>query len=547
MEVSALEHTAVIMNIPLTPLRFLRYSSQQFPGRTAVVCGDQRFTYAQFSDRTARQAGALRSLGVQSGERVAFLGANCHRLLEGYYGVLEAGGVLLPLNIRLASQELAYILNDSEATVLFFEEQFVPLLESFRNDLNSVKSFVPLDFTPNASWMLQQNYEDLLAAATPYRADVMQVDENSLAELFYTSGTSANPKGVMLTHRNIYLHALNVAIAFPTTGESVELHTIPLFHANGWGVAHSLTYIGGKHVMMRKFETAEVFRLIEREGAQSLSVVPAMATALVNCPERPRFNLKSLQRMSIGGAASSPTLVREVEEKLGCACYSGYGLTETAPVLTTARMKAGIDWQGQTRYEKLASTGHAVPGVEIRVVDPEDNDVPRDGKSIGEIVARSDGVMAGYWKQPEATAEVMRGGWFHTGDMATMDENGYALIVDRKKDIIVSGGENISSLEVEKALLAHPGIYEVAVIPVPDERWGEVPKALVVMKPGVTLTESEVLEFCRGRLTHYKCPRSVEFLDTLPRTGTGKVLKKDLRKKYWSGTESIRPEFATKK
>jgi fatty-acyl-CoA synthase len=547
MEASAPEQPEVIMNIPLTPLRFLRYSSQQYPGRIAVVCGEQRFTYAQFSDRTARQAGALRSLGVQSGERVAFLGANCHRLLEGYYGVLEAGGVLLPLNIRLAAQELAYILNDSEATVLFFEEQFVPLLESFRSYLKLVKSFVPLDFPSNASWMVPQNYEDLLATATPYRADVMQVDENSLAELFYTSGTSANPKGVMLTHRNIYLHALNVAIAFPTTSESVELHTIPLFHANGWGVAHSLTYVGGKHVMMRRFETTEVFRLIEREGAQSLSVVPAMATALVNCPERPKFNLKSLQRMSIGGAASSPTLVREVEEKLGCACYSGYGLTETAPVLTTARMKAGLGWDGQTRYEKLASTGHAVPGVEVRVVDPEGKDVPRDGKSIGEIVARSDGVMEGYWKQPEATAEVMRGGWFHTGDMATMDEDGYALIVDRKKDIIVSGGENISSLEVEKAILAHPGIYEVAVIPVPDERWGEVPKALVVMKPGVTATESDVLEFCRGRLTHYKCPRSVEFLDTLPRTGTGKVLKKELRKKYWSGTDSIRPEFATKK
>lgn len=535
------------MNIPLTPLRFLRYSSQQFSGRTAVVCGDQRFTYSQFSDRTARQAGALRSLGIQSGERVAFLGANCHRLLEGYYGVVEAGGVLLPLNIRLASQELAYILNDSEADVLFFEEQFIPLVESFRKDLRSVKHFIPLDFKPSQPWMAPQNYEEMLAAATPYRADVMHVDENSLAELFYTSGTSANPKGVMLTHRNIYLHALNVAITFPGNSDSVELHTIPLFHANGWGVAHSLTYVGGKHVMMRKFDPTEVFRLIEREGAQSLSVVPAMATALVNCPERPRFSLKSLQRMSIGGAASSPTLVREVEEKLGCACYSGYGLTETAPVLTTARMKAGVDWQGQVRYEKQACTGHAVPGVEIRVVDPDDKDVPRDGKSIGEIVARSDGVMAGYWKQPEATAQVMRGGWFHTGDMATMDENGYALIVDRKKDIIVSGGENISSLEVEKALLAHPGIYEVAVIPVPDERWGEVPKALVVMKPGVTATEAEVLEFCRGRLTHYKCPRTVEFLETLPRTGTGKVLKKELRKKYWSGTETIRPEFATKK
>jgi len=536
------------MIIPLTPLRFLRYSSQQYPNRTAIVCGDQRFTYAQFAERTARLGGALRDIGIQPGDRVAYLSANCHRLLEGYYGVLEAGGVLLPLNIRLAPQELAYILNDSEATVLLLEEQFIPLVESFKKELTSIKAFVPLDFKPNAGWMAKHNYEELLAAATPCRRDVMQVDENSLAELFYTSGTSANPKGVMLTHRNIYLHALNVAINFGGNSESVELHTIPLFHANGWGVAHSLTYLGGKHVMIRKFETTEVFRLIEREGAQSLSVVPAMATALVNCPERPKYNLKSLERMSIGGAASSPTLVREVEEKLGCACYSGYGLTETAPVLTTARMKAGIEWPEAIRYEKQAATGHAIPGVEIRVVDPEGKDVPHDGKSIGEIVARSDGVMEGYWKQPEATAEVMRGGWFHTGDMATMDENGYALIVDRKKDIIVSGGENISSLEVEKALLAHPGIYEAAVIPVPDEHWGEVPKALVLMKPGSSATENEIIEFCRGRLARYKCPRSVEFLDSpLPRTGTGKVLKKELRKKYWSGTESIRPEMATKK
>jgi fatty-acyl-CoA synthase len=513
------------MIIPLTPLRFLRYSSREYPTRTAVVCGDQRFTYAQFSDRTARQAGALLSLGLKPGDRVAFLSANCHRLLEGYYGVLEAGGVLLPLNIRLAPQELAYILNDSEATVLFFEQQFIPLIESFRAQLQSVKSFVPLDFKPSTPWMTAKNYEELLAEAAPHRADFMQIDENSLAELFYTSGTSANPKGVMLTHRNIYLHALNVAIYFPGNTESVELHTIPLFHANGWGVAHSLTYVGGKHVMMRKFETTEVFRLIEREGAQSLSVVPAMATALVNCPDRPKFNLKSLQRVGIGGAASSPTLVREVEEKLGCACYSGYGLTETAPVLTSARMKPGLTWSDQERHRKQASTGHAIPGVEIRVVDPEGNDVPHDGKTIGEIVTRSDGVMDGYWKQPEATAEVMRGGWFHTGDMAVMDEEGYILIVDRKKDIIISGGENISSLEIEKALCAHPAIYEVAVIPVPDPRWGEIPKALVVLKPGAQATESELIEFCRSQISHYKCPRSVEFMtEALPRTGTGKVL-----------------------
>jgi fatty-acyl-CoA synthase len=548
MEASAPEHIEVIMIIPLTPLRFLRYSAQQFPRRTAVVCGNQRFSYTEFAERTARLGGALQGLGVQPGERVAYLSANCHRLLEGYYGVLEAGAVLLPLNIRLAPQELAYILNDSETAVVLFEEQFTPLVESLRKELQSVRSFVPLDFKPSAPWMAKQNYEEMLASAAPHRADVMQIDENSLAELFYTSGTSANPKGVMLTHRNVYLHALNVAINSGIDPESVELHTIPLFHANGWGVAHSLTYVGGKHVMMRKFETTEVFRLIEREGAQSLSVVPAMATALVNCPQRTKFNLKSLERMNIGGAASSPTLVREVEEALGCACYSGYGLTETAPVLTTARMKPGLEWPSHQRFQKQASTGHAVPGVEIRVIDPEGNDVPHDGQSIGEIVARSDGVMEGYWKQPEATAEVMRGGWFHTGDMAVMDEEGYVLIVDRKKDIIVSGGENISSLEVEKAMLAHPGIYEVAVIPVPDPRWGEVPKALVVMKPGASATESELLEFTRGQISHYKCPRSVEFLtEALPRTGTGKVLKKELRKKYWSGTESIRPEFATKK
>ena len=534
------------MNIPLTPLRFLRYASQQYPAKTAIVCAEQRLTYAQFADRAARLAGALKKLGIEPGDRVAFLSGNCHRLLEAYYGVLEAGAVLLPLNIRLAPHELAYILNDSEAKVLFFENQFLALVESFREQLRSVQSFFLLDSKPAAKWTSAENYEALLAASEPYHADIMKVDENALGELFYTSGTSANPKGVMLTHRNIYLHALGAALNFSTASDSVELHTIPLFHANGWGVAHSLTFVGGTHVMMQKFDPPEVFRLIERERVHSCSLVPTMATALVNCPERPKYDLSSLKRITIGGAASSPTLVREVEEKIGCTCFSGYGLTETAPVLTTSRMKDGVKWESQERFERQARTGFAIPGVEIRVVDGEDRDVPHDGKSIGEIIARSDGVMAGYWKQPEATAAAIRDGWFHTGDMATIDENNYVLIVDRKKDIIVSGGENISSLEVEKALLAHPSVYEVAVIPVPDERWGEAPKALVVLKPGAQASEGELLEFCRGRLARYKCPRSVEFLDALPKTGTGKILKKELRKKYWSGSESIRPELATK-
>ena len=400
---------------------------------------------------------------------------------------------------------------------------------------------------PRDPGFFRLNYEELLAAATPHRADVAAVDENAVAELFYTSGTSAHPKGVMLTHRNIYLHAMHVCMAFQIPNANVELHTIPLFHANGWGVPHFLTVLGGKHVMIQRFDPQEVFRLIEKEGARTCSLVPIMATALVHCPERKNYNLSSLTRIVIGGAASSPTLIREVEEAFGCQCFSGYGLTETSPALSLSPMKEGMGWEGEQRYAGQAMTGFPVPGVEMRVVDSNDQDVPADGRSIGEIIVRGDGVMEGYWRQPEATAEAFRGGWFHTGDMATLNEDGYFLVVDRKKDIIVSGGENISSLELEKAILAHPAVLEAAVLPVPDEKWGEVPKALVVLKPAAQASESELLDFCRSRLSHYKCPRSFEFVDNLPKTGTGKILKKDLRKKYWHGQDTLRPESASSK
>jgi len=535
------------MNIPLTPLRFLRYAEQQYPARTAVVCDQHRYNYAQFADRAARLGGALRHLGVQPGDRVAFLSTNCHRLLEAYYGVLEAGAILLPLNIRLSANELGYILNDAAATILFIEKQFLPLVEAFRTQLTTVKTFCLLEGDPEVGWLHSENYEALLAAAEPHHANIDAIDENAVAELFYTSGTSANPKGVMLTHRNIYLHAVHVCMAFQIPNGNVELHTIPLFHANGWGVAHFLTLLGGKHVMLHRFETKEVFRLIEKEGARTCSLVPIMATALVNCPERKNYNLSSLTRIVIGGAASSPTLIREVEETFHVQCFSGYGLTETSPALSLSPMKDGLNWEGEQRYAGQAMTGYPVPGVEMRVVDANDNDVPRDGQAIGEIVARGDGVMEGYWRQPEATAEAMRGGWFHTGDMATLNADGYFLVVDRKKDIIVSGGENISSLELEKVIVAHPAVLEVAVLPVPDPKWGEVPKALVVLKPNATATASDLIDFCRTRISHYKCPRSVDFVDSLPKTGTGKVLKKDLRKKYWRNQDNLRPESVESK
>jgi fatty-acyl-CoA synthase len=535
------------MNIPLTPIRFLRHAGEQYAPKTAVVCGDDRFTYAEFASRATRLAGALQNTGVQPGDRVAFLSTNCHRLLEAYYGVLEAGAVLLPLNIRLSSEELAYILNDAGAAILFIEKTFLPLVESFRSKLETVKQFVLLDAEPQESWLAPQNYEKMIAAAQPVKIDITTVDENAVAELFYTSGTSANPKGVMLSHRNIYLHALNACISIHAEPNPVELHTIPLFHANGWGVAHSLTFLGGKHVMIHRFDPVEVFRLIEKEGAQTCSLVPIMATVLVNCTERTKYNLSSLKRATIGGAASSPTLIREVEEKLGCVCFSGYGLTETSPTLSLAMMKPGMEAAGEERYIREAMTGYPMLGVEMRVVDPNDRDVPHDGKSIGELIARGDGIMKGYWKQPDSSAEALRGGWFHTGDMATVDQDGCFLIVDRKKDIIVSGGENISSLELEKVLLAHPAVLEACVIPVPDPKWGEVARALIVLKPDTKLTEAELLEFSRSHLAHYKCPRAVDFVESLPKTGTGKILKKDLRKKYWHGQETLRSDFTAAK
>src|SRR5580704_14338043 len=338
------------MNIPLTPIRFLRYAEQQFPGKTAIVCGAERFTYAQFAERAHRLAGGLRSMGVAPGDRVAFLSLNCHRLIEAYYGVLEAGAVLLPLNIRLAPHELAFILRDAGVKILFVGKEFLDLADAFRKDTPGIEDFILLEGVPQAEWLAKNNYEEILAGAKPVRSDFMKVDEDSVAELFYTSGTSANPKGVMLTHRNVYLHAMCVALAFHTRLNSVELHTIPLFHANGWGVAHSLTLQGGTHVMVRRFETREVFRLIQDEKVQSCSLVPTMATALVNCPERPKYNLSTLNRVMIGGAASSPTLVREVEQVLGCTCFSGYGLTETSPMLSISPMKPWLRCEGDQSY-----------------------------------------------------------------------------------------------------------------------------------------------------------------------------------------------------
>jgi fatty-acyl-CoA synthase len=511
------------MNLSLTPVRFLRRAMTEYPNKVGIVDGEQRFTYGEFGRRCGQLGSLLRELDVQPGDRVAFLGLNSHHLLEAYYGVLEAGVVLLPLNVRLAPPELSFILNDASATVLFYDSELKPLLEAFRKDLTTVKRIFSLE-----------EYDGLLAQREPYYIDWTTIDENSLAELFYTSGTTSNPKGVMLTHRNLYLHGFSVLAGIGDKVTAVELHTIPLFHANGWGRVQTLTCMGGTHVLMRRFDPAQVLALVAKERVEAFAMVPTMAIALLNCAAlQAAPDLSSLKYVSIGGAASSPELVAQLEKGLGCACYSGYGLTETSPVMSMSLLKPSLVDPEEYRYTRQSMAGCAFPCVEIRVVDQDMNDVPCDSQSVGEVVTRGDNVMAGYWRQPESTAEAFRGGWFHTGDLAVMDKDRYLLIVDRKKEIIVSGGENISSLEVEKALLAHPAVYECAVIPVPDDRWGEVPKALVSLKPGQSASEAEMIEFVRGRLAHYKVPKTIEFLAELPKSGTGKILKRVLREKYW--------------
>jgi fatty-acyl-CoA synthase len=520
------------MNIPLTPLRFLRHAERQYAGRTAVVSRGERFTYEQFADRVDRLADTLRKAGIQTGERVAFLGTNSHRLLEAYYGVLEVGAILLPLNIRLSANELTFVLNDSGASILFIDPQFLPLVDSFRSQLPSVRLFCQLDGVVEADWVMPQNYDELLDESLPYCCDIGSINEDDVAEIFYTSGTSAQPKGVMLTHRNIYLHALQTCLAFNVENGSVELHTIPLFHANGWGIAHFLTMLGGKHVMVDSFDPEAIFRFIETERVNQFSAVPFMATVLVNHPRRKDYDLSSLRRVVIGGAASSPTLVREVEQAFNCTCIAGYGMTETSPAVSCSSIKPELGLTDEERYVAQAMAGYAFAGVELHITGPNEEWLPEDGRAAGELIVRADGVMKGYWKQPELTAEALRGGWLRTGDMATIDANGAVMIVDRKKDIIISGGENISSLEVEKAILAHPAVLEIAVIPVADDTWGEVPKALVVLKPGCAATEIELIDFSRSCLTHYKCPKTVQFVESLPKTGTGKVLKKNLRTQH---------------
>jgi fatty-acyl-CoA synthase len=524
------------MFVPLTPIRFLHRAVDLFGKKIGVVCGARQFTYADFAERCERLATALAKEGIQPGDRVAYLSFNNHQLLEGYYGVVQARAIVMPLNVRLSPVELTNILNHSGARMLLFENDFAPLVEHLKPLCPELKRCVTLnEKVPIADL----TYEELLDKGRPERADIFSFDESAIAELFYTSGSTGTPKGVMLGHRTLYTHGLAVASLFKDVETIVDLHTIPLFHANGWGRPQASTLLGLKQIMVRRFEPTGVFRLIQEHRATDMSLVPTMANALLNAPDLGNFDLSTMRNITLGGAASSPELIERMEKAFHCDIYSGYGLTETSPLLASSRNKPGLEYKSDAeRYRRRSMAGWPVPGIQLRVVDPNMNDVPRDFESIGEVVAAGDHIMEGYFREPEVTASVMSGPWFHSGDMAVWDEDGFVHIVDRKKEIIISGGENISSLEVEKAIFAHPDVFECAVVAAPDEKWGEVPVAVVVRKPGSKLSSDELLEFLRARLGHYKVPRIIDFHDEpLPKTGTGKIRKLILREPFWAAKE----------
>jgi acyl-CoA synthetase (AMP-forming)/AMP-acid ligase II len=516
------------MELPLTPLEFARRTRKLYSQREAVVDGDLRLTYNEFFDRCDRWSSVLVSLGVKPRECVAYIAPNTHAMLEGFYAVPQIGAICVPLNYRLAPSDFVYAINHSGARVVCVHSEYIASLDSVRSELPNVKSFVALE-GQKTGWL---NYEALLAEATP-DFERINIPESDLISINYTSGTTSRPKGVMITHRNVYLNVVGTLIHHSMSACDRYLWTLPMFHANGWTFVWLVTAIGGTHVCLRKVNPQTVFDMVRRESISMLCAAPTVLISLANAPEHMKKGVSRGLRVLTAGAPPAAATIERLEGELGWAITHVYGLTETSPFITICEPRPEHDGLSLSERAVLkACQGvELLTSGELSVVDENGNEVPHDGTTIGEIVVRGNVVMKGYFKDPEATAEVMRGGWFHTGDAAVIHPNGYAEIRDRLKDVIISGGENVSSVEVEGVMLRHPAVQEVALVGLPHERWGETPHAFVVLKPGAAATEEELRQFARKNLAHFKAPHGVTFLPELPKTTTGKIQKYVLRGK----------------
>lgn len=521
------------MQVPLLVNDFLRRASHLYPDKLAVADGEHRYTWRDFQARVNQLSHALLGLGIAKGDRVCVLSPNSHFFLESFYGTSQIGAVLVPLNYRLVAADHEYILNHAGVKAVLVDWEYTGVLDGIRESLPRVEHWIEArdDGETPPGWT---SWDELLEAAPTDPPPAVDLDENELVSINYTSGTTARPKGVMLTHRNCYLNAYNLIAHLGVCHQDVELWTLPMFHCNGWGGVYALTGMGGTHVVLRAIDGRRIFELIEREKVTFACMAPAVLRTILDYPHKDRHTIAQKPRFAVAGAPPPAAFIQRLEEELGWHFLQLYGLTETAPLLTISAPDANTprdDWARRAR------AGVEGLGVQIELRDDQDRPVPADGVTPGEICARSNVVFAGYWEQPEQTAAAIRDGWFHTGDLAVQDEVGNIHIVDRKKDVIISGGENISSPEIEDVLYQHRAVLECAVIGVPHEKWGETPVALVVLRSGETPSEQDLLAFCREKLAHFKCPTAVRFVDELPRTATGKLQKFKLRERYWQDAE----------
>ncbi|MBF0277039.1 MAG: long-chain-fatty-acid--CoA ligase [SAR324 cluster bacterium] len=509
----------------------LKNAMQMNGSRVATVDGTRRYTWSELGSRISKLAGAFKNLGLSERGRVAILALNSDCYLQYYYAVPWAGAIMVPLNIRLSPPELIFMLNDSETEILLVDDTFVGMLADFEGKLESVKEIIhitdqekPADGT--------HHFEKILNAADaiPDAAS----DSDDVAGLFYTGGTTGLPKGVMLTNHNLVFNNLNTLMMFDYSSDSVYLHAAPMFHAADICSTGSITMVQGLHVFMPRFEPEAMLKVFEAEKVTHTLIVPTMINMTVNHPLIRNYDLSHLQKIIYGASPMPEEVIRKAMVEIPhCTFNQAYGMTELSPLATILPSKFHtLDGPNS----KIKSAGRAIPSIEVKIVDEDGREVPRG--VVGEVIVKGDNVMKGYWKRPEETANAIREGWMHSQDAGYMDEDGFVYISDRLKDMIISGGENIYSVEIENVIYQHPAVASCAVVGIPDEQWGEVVHAIVVLKEGSNAEEKEIIDFCTGKLGGFKIPRNVEFRgEPLPLSGAGKILKNKLREPFWKGRE----------
>lgn len=515
-------------------LSFAR-ATKVWANREALVDGKKRFTYKQFGERVAALSNFFLELGVVKGSVVGMMAPNGHEFMEAYYACAILGIVLNPINFRLSSHEVTTILNDSSAQIVVCHTDFSQTLKEALKNSDTVRRVIWIGEGERVQTdLIAHDYESSIAKLNDKPLPECTTTDTDLAQLYYTSGTTGRAKGVMLSQANVTFHALGAVAELQLNDGDTWAHVAPMFHlADAWSI-FSVTWAGGKHVFLPYFDAEKALDLFEKERVTITVMVPTMVNALLNSANLSRGNYESLRLILTAGSPIAPENVKRIVNAFGCDYLQFYGMTETSPFLTISTPKAHLrDLPLEKKLELISRTGRPFIGVELKVVRPDGTEVKPDDLDVGEIVVRGPGVTQGYWNQPQATADTIRDGWLHTGDLASIDAEGYVNIVDRAKDMIISGGENIYSTEVEYVLYEHSSVMECAVFGIPDPKWGESVKAVIVPRHGVEPDEAELIAFVKSRLAGYKAPRSIDFVTELPKTGSGKIYKKGLKEKYW--------------